>query len=69
MTAATERYLIEATGGRVDLCEQRGGQWVTIRRGVSQESARRVGFNLDAPAVQRVFLAATEQRMNVRQEG
>lgn len=58
MTAATDRYLIEATEGRVDLCESRGGAWVTIRRDIDERTARDRGFNLDAPAVQKVFEAA-----------
>jgi hypothetical protein len=58
MTAATERYLIEAVQGRVDLCEQQGGTWITIRRNITPEIAARFGLNLDAPAVRKVFAAA-----------
>lgn len=58
MTAATERFLIEAVAGRVDLCEQKGGAWVTIRRDISTDMARHHGFNLDAPAVRAVFTAS-----------
>jgi len=59
-TAATATHLIEAVmvGGRVkrvDLCESQGGQWVTIRHGITQQDASAFGFNLAAPAVLAVF--------------
>ena len=60
MTAATDRYLIESVSGRkcVDLCELQGDQWITICRDISPRQAADRGFNLDAPAVQRVFESA-----------
>jgi hypothetical protein len=54
-TAATANYLIERIGPRVDLCESQGDAWVTIRRNISRATAARYGFNLDAPAVRKVF--------------
>ena len=63
-TAATERYLIESEAptrtrrGRVNLCESQGDSWVVVERDIAPNDAQRRGFNLDAPAVQRVFEAA-----------
>jgi hypothetical protein len=65
-TAATDRYLIEAVDGRVDLCESQGGSWVTIRCGISREMARRHGFSLDSPAVQAVFTEAVSASLRRR---
>jgi hypothetical protein len=58
-TAALTNYLIERVVRRgkpaVDLCEAIGEHWVTIRRGISPKTARLMGFNLESPAVQKVF--------------
>jgi hypothetical protein len=57
-TAATANYLIESVGPAVNLCKLTGDAWVTVHRGITEDDARGYGFNLDAPAVQRVFEAA-----------
>lgn len=59
MTAATATRLIESTQGRVDLCENQGGQWVTVERDITTALARRAGFNLDSAAVRAVFTDAS----------
>ena len=55
MTVAITNYLLERVRNRVDLCELQGGQWITIRSRVSRSDAARYGFNLECPAVQRIF--------------
>ncbi len=59
-TAAITNYLIERrenTDGhaQVNLCESQGDQWITIKRSIDQSTARRFGFNLSNPTVERIF--------------
>lgn len=55
LTAATANYLLERVGRRVALCEQQGGQWITIRRSITLHQAGYFGFNPQSPAVMKVF--------------
>ena len=62
MTTATANYLIESHPGRVDLCESQGDAWITIERDITTERAESAGFNLDSPAVLRVFADARKRQ-------
>lgn len=59
MTAAITNRMIESVcrngRGEVDLLESQGDQWITVEQDISRRRAGRAGFNLDAPAVRRVF--------------
>ena len=64
-TAALANYLIERVSTRngqqqVNLCERQGDEWITLGRGITQETAEHFGFNLHSPAVQSVFRGTTE---------
>ncbi len=55
LSAAITNRLIERIGDHVNLCELQGDQWITVRRNITRRTAERAGFNLDSPAVERVF--------------
>jgi hypothetical protein len=59
-SAANANYLIETVGRRVDLCEQQGGQWITIRRGINRATAERFLFDVPDQSIGKVFRVAEQ---------